>query len=45
MEDVDFVGESLGLVEDLVEVELFEVLLLLLQVSAVLVYILVYYLD
>ncbi len=45
MEDVDFVGESLGLVEDLVEVELFEVLLLLVQVGAVLVYILVYYLD
>ena len=41
MEDVDLLGESLSLVEDLIEVELFEVLLLLVEVSAVLVDILI----
>ena len=41
MEDVDLLGESLSLVEDLIEVKLFEVLLLLIEVSAVLVDILI----
>lgn len=45
VEDADFLGESLGAGEDVVEVELLEVLLLLLQVAAVLVDVLVYYLD
>ncbi len=45
LQDTDFLGEALGIVEDAIEIKLFEVFLLLVEIGTILVDILVDDLD